>query len=117
MVALVALDGRVQDVVLQLDAVGLGLDAVDAVVERVDDAAVDDAGADHDAEREREEDADQRHDVEPEVDHQLPKMSFIVTQKPRMNTWMGSATIPTTTIASTAAPMRSKMSRRRTRPW
>ena len=105
-----------QLVVLALDAVGLRLDRVEAVVERVDDAAVDDPGADDDPEGEGEEDRDQRDDVEPEVDHQPEKRSFSVTQRPRANTWIGSATMPTTIMAITAAATSSTMSRRRTRP-
>ena len=58
------------------------LHAVEPAVERVDDAAVDDAGADDDPEREGEEDRDERHEVEPEVDHQPEKTSFSVTQRP-----------------------------------
>src|SRR5215470_16093628 len=97
-------------VVVSLDVLRFAFDSVEPAVERVDDATVDDAGADHDAEREREEDRDERHEMESEVDHQLPKMSLNVTHNPRTNTWIGSATIPTTTIATTAAPTSSAMS-------
>ncbi len=105
-----------QAVVLALDPVRLRLHRVEPVVERVDDAAVDDARADHHPEGEGEEDRDERHDVETEVDHQPEKRSFRVTQRPRANTWMGSATMPTTTIATRAAVTSRTTSRRRTRP-
>ena len=67
-------------------------------------------------EREGEEDRDQGDDMKAEVDHQPENKSFRVTQRPRANTWMGSATMPTTSIAISAAPTSRKMSMRRTRP-
>ena len=60
-----------QLVALRLTGVGVLLDRVDPAVQPVDDGPVHDGRAHHDAEGEREKDRDERHDVEPEVDHAI----------------------------------------------
>ena len=101
-----SLERRIGDVLAQ---------ALLLVLEPIDDGAVDDGRAHDDADGEREEHRDQRHDVVAEVDHR--KRSSSADRRFSRNRRAGWLTAVTTSSANSAAPMSITRSSLRTRDW